>query len=631
MAPQAETSIRDTILRPGKVIPAALLFIAAWLAYGPFYDSPFQFDDALFLQDTNLQAGNWFAFLWPPSPRALTWLTFAAQYQWAGADAASFHVFNILIHALNCVLVFLWLAALSRRESQSLWIPFWGALLFAWHPLQTQAVFYVYQRSTLLATFFLLLALVMERRGRFSPALGFFALGLGCKEIAVAFPVAVWLTRGLLDKRWKPDRWLAACGAAALAVAAGFGLWVALSQEATLGGGLAQSARYAATQVQVIWIYLGLAFYPRSLDLDHDIAAASLADPLWWMALAGWVVLAALLWRFRRRFELPVLLASLYFVLLLPSSSFFPSRDFLFEHRVYPAMMAFCGMAALAVGAMWRKARLPGARLQLVVRIVCSAALLAVLGSSLWAVRQRGEVWSSPVSLWRDTVRKSPQKYRPQYNLGVLLIDQEPQQAEAHLLKAIAIEPAIPLAYRSLGQLYYKQESLEQARQAWEQALQIDPDDVDTQLALGRLFVENRDFQRAKQHLEQVKLLAPSDWRPYFYLARLHLNFSLYSRAARLAEEGLERNPVQSGLRFLLADAVRLDGNPARAVQLYRQGLESDPGAADAYFKMSQAYRQLGEEGSACKAVQQGIAAASGQPQQQSLGRSLLRQIGCNP
>ena len=610
--------------------------MAAWAVYGPFHEAPFQFDDALFLQDGNLRAGNWSAFLWPPFPRALTWLTFVAQYQAAGPDAASFHAFNILIHALNCVLVFFLLDAIFHNERQdtqgrSIWMPFLGALLFAWHPLQTQAVFYIYQRSTLLAAFFLLLALLLERRGRCAAALGVFVLGMGCKEIAVAFPAAVWLTRGLLERRWKPDSWLGAYFAASLITVLGFGFWIVLSGEATLGGGLAEAAIYAATQVQVVWAYLGLAFFPVALNLDHDVSAASLSNPGWWMALAGWIALAALLWRLRDRFPRAVLTATLFFVLLLPSSSFFPSRDFLFEHRVYPAMAAFCGWAALALGGIWNWAGQLSNSLRPALRIAWAALLLALLSGSLWAIRQRGLDWSSPVSLWRDTAAKSPQKYRPHFNLGVLLIDRAPQRAEAQLLKAIALEPAIPLAYRSLGQLYYNQEKLEKARQAWEQALRIEPEDIDTEFALGRLFVEKRDFPRATQHLERLRQLDRSDWRPYFYLARLHLNFGLYAQAARLSEEGLQRNPLHSGMRFQLADAVRLDGNPARAVQLYRQGLESDPDASEAYFKMAQAYRQLGENESACRAVRQGMASASGSQPQQSLGRNLLQQIGCPP
>ena len=118
--------------------------------------------------------GRWVHFISPPVPRFLTWLTFLIQYQLHGLSPAPYHLFNLLLHALNGVLVFLFLVCVSRTQQAAaplsfkeertgalqtshrsetapyFSLPLLAALVFAVHPIQTEATLYVYQRSTLL-------------------------------------------------------------------------------------------------------------------------------------------------------------------------------------------------------------------------------------------------------------------------------------------------------------------------------------------------------------------------------------------------------------------------------------------------------------------------------------------------
>ena len=181
------------------LVQVLLVFLLPIIVYLSAFDYPFQFDDHLFLEDENVQLGRWVHFISPPVPRFLTWLTFLIQYQMHGLSPAPYHLFNLLLHALNGVLVFLFLVCVSRTQQAAaplsfkeertgalqtshrsetapyFSLPLLAALVFAVHPIQTEATLYVYQRSTLLATLFALLALISHLRGR-----PFFRLTLLC-------------------------------------------------------------------------------------------------------------------------------------------------------------------------------------------------------------------------------------------------------------------------------------------------------------------------------------------------------------------------------------------------------------------------------------------------------------------
>ncbi|RPJ81688.1 MAG: hypothetical protein EHM18_16595, partial [Acidobacteria bacterium] len=83
-----------------RVLFLVSVFLAVLIIYAPALYLPFQFDDALFLRDDNVRLGRLEAFLVPPAPRLLAWLTFVLQNQWHGFSPAHFHAFNVVVHAL---------------------------------------------------------------------------------------------------------------------------------------------------------------------------------------------------------------------------------------------------------------------------------------------------------------------------------------------------------------------------------------------------------------------------------------------------------------------------------------------------------------------------------------------------
>ncbi len=627
--------------------------LSAVLLYWPSLSQPLQFDDQLFLRDDNVRLGRWRPFVSPPVPRLLTWLTFLLQYQVNGSSAPAYHAVDLVIHSINSVLVFLFLALMTAKgggardnsvgprfgDAQSLTAAAVGSALFAVHPVQTETVLLVYQRSTLLATLFSCLSLLCwlypkgrreasRDRGATSILAGvFFLLAVAAKETAVVVPILFWVLDGLFDGRWRPSARLWVLVGLGGALGLGIAFEGAESGQVATGRGLAGALVYAATQIRVIWLYLGLVAGVGSLNVDHHVPAQHTPwDPTWGLAAAGLVALLWIFWRMRRRCPAVTFHGLAFFLFLLPSSSLIPSPDFAFEHRVYSSMLGVAGLASVASLALFKRmAEMGGASSAKRKWLAAGSVLLPCAGLVVmvgWA-RERIGVWDHPVALWRDAVAKSPNKYRPNFNLGVLLLEEEPEEADIYLSRAIQIDPSQPLAYRSLGEARLREGAAGDAESLWKQALLLNPKDFDTLLALGKLDRGKHRYFEAKRYLEAAESLRPEDWEVHFQLGKLHEEFGFVAESVAFLERALELNPAFPALYFALAEPMTRTNNWDRAAELYQQGLALSPDDANAHYRLAQIYWRMGREADARAEVEKGMAAAKGESEIET-GRALL-------
>ena len=148
------------------------------------------------------------------------------------------------------------------------------------------------------------------------------------------------------------------------------------------------------------------------------------------MFLVGFIGLAAMLFAVFKllrhpRYRWAGVGSAAFFILLAPTSSIIPSRDFAFEHRLYLPMLGFALFAAF-----WLS--------RLRYRNVVLGCVIAVL--SLLTV-QRGSVWASDVRLWEDTTRKAPRKARAWFNLGGAYLGADHGRAREAFSTSIALQP----------------------------------------------------------------------------------------------------------------------------------------------------------------------------------------------
>src|SRR6185369_13596971 len=132
-----------------------LLLAAALVAFGASLGSGFHFDDYAIFSDPSLTStGGWLAIWSLRQTRPLTYLSFWLNYQIGGGDALGYHLFNLALHLGAVILAWECLQRLLPERAALI-----AAAIFAVHPVQAEAVDYVWGRSIVLATLLVLASL----------------------------------------------------------------------------------------------------------------------------------------------------------------------------------------------------------------------------------------------------------------------------------------------------------------------------------------------------------------------------------------------------------------------------------------------------------------------------------------
>jgi tetratricopeptide (TPR) repeat protein len=454
-----------------------LLIFGVILSFGLSLGSGFHFDDYAVFSDPALRSARGWLEVWAPlKTRPLTYFTFWLNRQLGASDPLGYHLFNLVFHLA---------AVLLARECLRRLLPERAALvaclIFALHPIQSEAVNYVWARSIVLAALFCFGALWQWLNGRPWAALAWFAAGLLAKEECAAFPLLLlWLEwRGNLPGTRKSRAALAAMFALALAAGARVIWATAVTPGAPAGVQAGISPwQYLLAQGAVIWRYLQLVVVPFGFTVDPDVAV-----PLW-RAIAAWALLAGATWWLvqRERNIATWWIAGL--ILLIPSSSFFPAADLSADRRMYLPMFAFAAAAGLLLAEVKGRA-VPGV----------VAVMLAALSV------QRTVVWMSEESLWREAVEHAPKKLRPKLQLARAL----PAAKGLELLaKARLDAPYDPSIAAETGKILLGEGQFDGALEEFGRALALAPMDARNMnnrgvalLALGQTEAARADFERA--------------------------------------------------------------------------------------------------------------------------------------
>jgi hypothetical protein len=372
--------------------------------------------------------------------RPLTYLTFWLNYQLGGQDAIGYHAVNIALHLLAVWYLYDVLSRLVGERAAVI-----AAALFAFHPIQTEPVQYVFARAIILATIFCLLSMRSWLGGRYWAAAGWFALALLSKEECVAFPLFLLLIRPAV---------LPATGLLCLSLSAGARVLLALKVLHVSGAGATAGISlqdYFATQGTVILRYFRLLFVPYGFTFDPDIRIVR--D---WRACLAWAVIigaTALLWKYHphgRWFAAGL-------VLLAPSSTIFPAQDLAADRRVYLPMIAFAAFFGLLLSNIPKRA----------ILILLAVGLIAVSFV-------RTQVWRTERTLWAEAVERSPKKLRPR----ILLARASDTEIALEILNAAqVIAPNDPNPPLEKGLRLMEEKLPDLALPEFEHALTLAPDD----------------------------------------------------------------------------------------------------------------------------------------------------------
>lgn len=595
-----------------------VLAAAVALVYGGTLQAPWYYDDFHTIVDNPAirELGIHFDRLFTASRGLATW-TFALNYRLGGLEVQGYHLVNIGIHLLTVLLVF---AILVRLLAGRQLLALAGALLFALHPLQTQAITYIVQRMTCLSGLFFFLAIFLFLRARselargvsfgaarhlvcYGGALFAGALAVLVKQNAATLPLVllllVWLhpEEELADAGWRSRLlYLLPFALAPLAVAVQQLLLplFAGARLAEMGGMPLLSTmkrptplQYLVTEFSVLWLYLRLFLLPVGQALEYGYPVV---DQLWtlrnFLALSGLLGLVALAWRLRHRRPLITLGILWFFCTLAVESSLIP-LDPVFEHRMYVPLF---GLVLIVLDLL---AQLSRPRLQ--AGILC----LLILGLGLLSWR-RNQLWNDETAFFEDNLRRAPHSERVNSGLAKKYMDAgRYREAEVLLERALEINPDFDQPYISLSKIYVERGEAVRARDLLLSAGNRFPQSVKFLDNLGTVLDLTGDSQQAERVLRRALALDPSYANIYLNLGAVYARRGLWEEAIDLYRQSLSRFPEKSVLRFNYGVALYSLQRYGEARDQFRRAYELNPRNVDAAYNLGVVSIDLGDRATA--------------------------------
>jgi len=541
---------------------AVVLVVAGVLAYATSFSNPFLYDD-LNAVEKNQQIRTLSPLSVPLTPprdtpvagRPLVNLSLAANYAYGGLDVTSYHVTNLALHLLVALTLFgiirrtlllgrpegLQLRELSQHADA---IALGCALVWVLHPLNTEVVNYVVQRTESMMALCYLLTLYCAIRAHAHPerwpwriaAIVVCAAGMASKESMVTAPLMVlvydriFLYPSLRDALRERGAFYGGLVATWLVLAA-----LMLGQPRTSVGFDAGVSpwTYFLNQLPIIARYLWLTVWPRPLVVDYGVPRAlSLTDvilPGLLVAALGVATLAAL-----RRHRMLGFLGLWFFVTLAPTSSIVPiATEVGAERRMYLPLMALAVLGVLGVYALFRRRAQRTAAI--VLAVVC---LLLAAGTTARTLEYR-------------SVRTIAQTNVDRYPNGRarLALASELVKANEHTDAMNQLREAVkdyPQAHLALATEMAASGRLGDAVKEAQEFIRLLPDNAEVPTArdlMGRALALQGQYDVAVEQFNLLTHARPDDAGPYVSIGDARLRQGRVDEAIASYESALRRHP----------------------------------------------------------------------------------------
>ena len=593
-----------------------VLVLAGVLGYANSLRGPFIFDDLHSIVE-NITIRDF----WPPrwlwiapqnatnQGRPVVSFTFAVNYAISGSNPLSYHIVNISIHILAALTLF----GIIRRTliggllydrfgRDATGLAFACALFWLIHPMQTECVNYISQRSESLMGLFYLTTLYCAIRAMHLHRTSWWtvtsivscAIGMGCKQVMVTAPCIVLLYDRIFSQqpiyRVMIKRHRLYIGLASTWII--LILLMSFFPDTNIGQGIG-SFDYLLNQCLVLTDYFRLVLCPHPLALDYGLLqpiAFAVASPYGIFIVALLIASTAAL-----IYQPPIgFLGAWVFVILAPTSSFLPiGGEVGAERRMYLPLAGFVVLFVLGVYLLLQKTTWPTATngapthsggLNRYKKRIGVLAILIVT-TILWGTTiRRNHDYRSTLSIWESAVAARPGNPRCHGNLGnVLQALGQIDRAQVHYETALRKDPSNPKVLNNLASLLESQGHLNKAIIRYKQAVKLWPQWAVAQNNLGAALASRGQLNTAIHHF-QLALKADSNH------AKAHNDLGAAFRLQGRAEEAvyhyrraLEFQPDFAEAHNNLGDALVSHRQFQEAVVHYEQALEIDPYLVEAH------------------------------------------------
>jgi tetratricopeptide (TPR) repeat protein len=585
------------------------------------------------------EAGNYY--------RPMFHIFYMLDYHIFGLRPWGFHLTKILFHMGISLLVFLMGTTIISRyaggntKTYNEYIPFAAALLFATHPIHTEAVLGITEVSLAFfyfLSFYLYVRADVTGRGVPVSSVVFFFLAVLSKETALTLPVLLIAydysfkrdsifhptpeTFYPLLKRYLPYLpYLVVAGIYLILRTYAIGGVVSVKAHPGLSG-----YEYFINVFPLFAQYLGKLILPINLNAAYVFYPVhSLLE--WRGIMAVTVTLCFILTLYLARDRNRVVFFSLLLVIipLLPAFYIPALGEHTFAERylylpsagfVIIVSMGLCGIASLDA--------LRGRAVPIMLSVVLVITTLYCVGTI-----KRNPVWKDSFTLWSDTVRKSPDSFVSHNNLGLAYnnlgrtdkaieeykqaISLKPGFADAHnnlgtaynnlgrtdeaieeYKEAIRLNPYHAVAHYNLANAYGNKGQIDEAVKEYKKAIRLKPDFAEAHNNLGNSFYEQRRMDEAIEEYKKAIRLNPYHAAAHNNLGLVYDNKGQIDEAIEEFKEAISLNPGFAEAHNSLGTVYAMQGRMDEAIEEFQKALRLNPGFADAHFNLGLTYKRKG-------------------------------------
>jgi tetratricopeptide (TPR) repeat protein len=616
-----------------RIFQILLIIAVAVITFLNSLDNTFVYDDVFtitnnyFIRDwgnfSDLFTSNYFNGSGEATYRPVVTLSYFIDYSIWRLNPLGFHLVNILLHITCAALVYMLLSIVVKDGTVS----FLAGILFASHPILTEAVNAVSYREDLLAAVFFLVSLLSfiqatcrdphhKIRNLLYPiSLFSYLLALCSKEMAITLPFIIvlfdWVFGG--TGRVKKNAVKFYLG---FMLISGFYLflrfvWFHNPVEKQLMYPDKSFLVNMLTMPKILGSYIKLLFFPISFNADYIIPhtktpfAATFICSIAFLSAIG-VITYRLFYNDSRRLFFFVLW---FFITLIPTMNVIPIANIMAERYLYLPSIGFCAVLSYLLIGIWRKAstfilredgsfgmqasNIPNPSnsysLRLSFVFTTCLILIPVVLYSLAAMK-RNKSWRNQFTFWSKTIEASPDSSRAHNNLGMIYLQEgNTDLAIREFQAAIAIE-SDPEYHHNLGMAYQKKGLREDALEEYRRVLAVNPNSAITHNNMGNIFIDKGFLDEGISKFKEAVLLKPNYYDAHFNLGLAYFRKRLLDASLEEFKLAIHYEPDHAEAHSCLGTVYANKGLFDKAIMEIEEALRLKPNYPNAYKNLGIIY-----------------------------------------
>ncbi|UCD27789.1 MAG: tetratricopeptide repeat protein [Planctomycetota bacterium] len=466
-----------------------------------------------------------------------------------------------------------------------------------------EAIAWVGERKTLLATFFALWSLLLYVRyrrtngwGSYAVCLVMYVLALMSKPTSTPLPVLF-----LLIDYWpiRQLNWKSVIEKIPFFVIAGISAYITIGSQREAAV-ISVPTQYAPLHVPLTLCH-NIIFYLYKIVLPINLTSHyPFPDPFTpsnSMVLAGIIGTSLLI---------PILIISLwwtralltgwliFFVAIFPSMGVIGFTNVIASNKfAYLPSIGLLMILVWLVGRFWHVPDITTRRAG--IRAALIGMTLALVASEAVATRRHLEYWQDTEGLFRYMLNITPDAAAPHFSLATVLsgLDKTDEAIE-HYNQALRITPNHLDAHYNLANALIKKRDIDGAIKHYREALRIDPNFALAHSNIGSAMFEKGDTEKAIQHLTRALELNPKSYRAHYNLGNALLRQNRTDEAIQHYTRAIELNPNFIAGYKQLGSVLSKQGELAKAIRIYQAVIQHQPNNAQTHFDLGILFGRLG-------------------------------------